>query len=264
MTQIDRNIPLPLYYQLKQVLLEHIEDGRYPIGGQLPPEMELMKDFHVSRATVRRAMQELEYDGYIQRVSGKGTFVLRVKLKRGLSRLTSFTQDMEEQGKTVYSQLLEFSIKTPPVKIANLLGIDPDCQLTYLYRLRFADGIPIALNISYLNLPEGIQISESEIREAKSLFSLLEEKGIHPVETDKTIEAISANEEHANYLNMNTGEPLILVEGVVYAQDHFPIEYHQVISCGERHKYSLHLEAEPAKIRPNLLESTIRAYSQKN
>lgn len=262
MTNIDRNIPLPLYYQLKQLLLEHIEDGRYPIGDKLPPEMELMKEFQVSRATVRRAMQELEYDGYIQRVSGKGTFVLRVKLKRGLSRLTSFTQDMKEQGKTVKSRLLEFSIKPPPTKVSNLLGVNPDSQLTYIYRLRFADGIPIALNVSYLNLPKGVQVTESEIQEVVSLFLLLEDKGIQLAETDKTIEAISANEEHAKYLNMNVGEPLILVEGVVYTLNHFPVEFHQVISCGERHKYHLHLEAEPAKIRPNLLESTIRTNSQ--
>lgn len=258
MTNIDRNIPLPLYYQLKQLLLEHIEDGRYPIGDKLPPEMELMKEFRVSRATVRRAMQELEYDGYIQRVSGKGTFVLRVKLKRGLSRLTSFTEDMKEQGKTVNSQLLEFSIKTPPAKIANLLGVNPEIELTYIYRLRFADGIPIALNVSYLNLPTGVQVTESEIKEVVSLFSLLENKGIQLAETDKTIEAISANEEHATYLNMNVGEPLILVEGVVYTLNHFPVEFHQVISCGERHKYFLHLESEPGNIRHDLLESSIR------
>ncbi|OQY34406.1 MAG: hypothetical protein B6I38_02415 [Anaerolineaceae bacterium 4572_5.1] len=242
MTSLNRNIPIPLYYQLKQLLLERIENGRYPIGGMLPPEMELIKEYQVSRATVRSAMQELEYDGYIQRIPGKGTFVLRVKLKRGLSQLTSFTEDMEEQGRTVTSQLLEFDKKIPPSKVSNLLGIKPDLPLIYLYRLRLADNIPIALNISYLNLPEGIHITETEIQEVVSLFSLLQDKGIRLIETDKTIEAIAANEEQAKFLNMNIGEPLLFLEGVVYTLNHFPIEYHQVISCGERHKYSLHLD----------------------
>lgn len=250
MIGLNRNRPIPLYYQLKQILLEGIEDGLYPIGGLLPPEMELMKELQVSRATVRRAMQELEHDGYIQRISGKGTFVLRTKLKRGLSQLTSFTEDMEEQGKSVTSKLLAYGQKIPPAKVLNLLGIRPDSPLPYVYRLRLADNIPIALNISYLNLPEGIQITETEIREVASLFSLLKDKGIHMVETDKTIESIAANEEHAKYLNMHVGEPLLFVEGIVYTLNHFPIEYHQIISCGERHKYSLHLDkiSEPVSV----------------
>lgn len=68
MISLDRNTPIPLYYQLKQLLLESVESGRYPIGGLIPPEMELMKEHQVSRATVRRAMRELEHDGYIQRI----------------------------------------------------------------------------------------------------------------------------------------------------------------------------------------------------
>lgn len=174
--------------------------------------------------------------------SGKGTFVLRTKLKRGISQLTSFTEDMEKQGKTVASQLLGFGKKIPPAKVSDMLGISPDTPLIYIYRLRLADNIPMVLNISYLNLPEGVKITETEIREVVSLFSLLKDKGIQMFETDKTIEAIAANEEHAKHLNMNVGEPLLLVEGVVYTLNHFPIEYHQIMSCGERHKYSLHLD----------------------
>lgn len=241
MKDLDRNIPIPLYYQLKKLLLESIESGRYPIGGLIPPEMELMKEYQVSRATIRRAMQELGHDGYIQRISGKGTFVLRTKLKRGLSQLTSFTEDMKKQGKTVTSQLLDFKQRTFSDKASSLLGISPDSPLTYIYRLRLADNIPMVLNVSYLNLPEGIQITETEIREVSSLFSLLKEKDIEMVETDKTIESIAANEEQAKYLNMNVGEPLLFAEGVVYTNNRFPIEYHQIVSCGERHKYSLHL-----------------------
>jgi GntR family transcriptional regulator len=241
MIGLDRNSPVPLYHQLKQLLLENIEDGSYPVGKLLPPEMELLREYRVSRATVRRAMQEMEYAGYIQRTPGKGTFVLRAKLKRGLSQLTSFTEDMQERGRTVATQLLEFKTQIPPARVANLMEIRTDTPLIFIYRLRYADNIPMALNVSYLNLPEGINISESDLLKVSSLFSLLENTGIRLIEADKTIESIPANEEYAGLLNMNIGEPLLFVEGIVYTLNHVPVEYHQVISCGERHKYSLHL-----------------------
>ena len=242
MTFLNRQSPIPLYHQLKEYLIERVENGDFPTDEPLPTEMEIIKQFTVSRATVRRAMQELEHDGYIQRKPGKGTFILRTKLKRGLSRLNSFSEDMAERGQAVTSKLLHFDERQPPAHVAEKLRISANHPVLYVYRLRLAGDIPMALNISYLHLPEGVSIERSELEMTASLWSILEQKNIHLIEADKSIEAIAANEERARLLAMPVGAPLLLVGGIVYTTGHVPVEYHQVISSGERYKYSLHLD----------------------
>lgn len=242
MLQLDRNSPIPLYHQLKEYILERVERGDYPVGESLPPEMELVKGYGVSRATVRRAMQELEQEGFIDRFPGKGTFVLRTKLNRGLTRLTSFTEDMKLCGYEVTSRLLKCCNENPPAYVADALQVSEDRPLLFISRLRYAGEQPMAINNSFLNLPEGVSITEEEIKKSGSLFALLDRKGIKIMDSDRTIEAVAANEERARLLGMTVGAPLLLVEGIVYTLNHVAIEYHQVISCGERYKYSLHLD----------------------
>jgi GntR family transcriptional regulator len=239
---LDRHSPIPLYFQFKQTLLERFEEGEFPPGKAIPAEMDLVKDYRISRATVRRAMQEMEHDGYIHRIPGKGTFVLRTRIKRGLSRLTSFTEDMQERGQKITSRYLEFNHIAPPAYVAELFHSSPDEPLLYIYRLRLADDLPIALNISYIRLEAGISISEEELLATNSLWSLLERKGLRLIESDKVIGAVSASEERANLLDVPPGSPLLQVEGMAYSASHIPVEYSLVISPGERYKYSVHLE----------------------
>jgi GntR family transcriptional regulator len=238
---IDRRSPIPLYHQLKKHLVESIENGDYRIGDAIPPEMYFVSQFSLSRATVRRAMQEMEKDGYINRAAGRGTFVIRNNVSRGLNRLTSFTEDMHERGHSVTSRILKYENITPPPRVSDMLSSKSNEPLLYVYRLRYADQSPIAINLSYLKLPDNVTISEEELKNTQSLWTLLENKGIPLIEADKTIEALPANKEHADLLNLPIGASLLVVEGVAYTFNHIPVEYHQVISSGDRYKYSLHL-----------------------
>jgi GntR family transcriptional regulator len=242
MALLDRHSPVPLYYQFKQSLLERFENDEFPVGQPMPPEMELVSEYGISRATVRRAMQEMEHEGYIHRQPGKGTFVLRTRIRRGLTRMSSLTEDMLERGQTVTSRLLDFSQKVPPAHIAQQFDLAPETPLLYVYRLRLADGSPIVINVSYIKLPAGISISEKELRATATLWGLLELKGLHLIEADRVIESILASEERAALLDVPVGTALLQVEGMAYTVNHIPVEYSLVISSGERYKYSVHLE----------------------
>ncbi len=242
MPTLDPELRIPLHSQLKQTLLEQIEDGVYKPGEILPPEVNLAKDYCISRATVRRAMQEMEHEGYIHRMAGKGTFVLRARIDRGLSRMTSFSENMRERGQEVTSKYLEITRKAPPEHIAKMLQIEPGEKVPYIYRQRLADGLPIALTISYIRAPAGVSLPVNELGPNASLWSLLEKKGVRLIESDKTIEAILANEEYARLLDVNVSAPLLLVESIVFTVNHIPVEYSQVISSGDRYKYTIHLD----------------------
>ena len=75
MKMIDKSSRLPLYYQLMDIIIEMIERENLKENDKLPSERELCKEYNVSRSTVRQAIQELEKEGYIYRMHGKGTFV---------------------------------------------------------------------------------------------------------------------------------------------------------------------------------------------
>ncbi|HSM25288.1 MAG TPA: GntR family transcriptional regulator [Anaerolineaceae bacterium] len=240
---IDRRSHLPLYIQLKDILLQELDEGRYPPGSNFPPEMTLVDQYSLSRATVRQAIKDLEHEGYINRIQGKGTIVIREKssLNRALSQLTSFTEDMKAHGYETTTKILKFEVAPAPYRIAELLHIAEHKPIIHINRLRIVNKIPVAINTSYVNLPESVSMCQEDLERTVSLYTLFEMKRIPLVESDKTIEAISANEEQAKLLGVPMGNPLLKVEGVVFTLLHQPLEHHVVISRSDMYKYSLHL-----------------------
>lgn len=240
---INRRSPLPLYIQLKDILLQELDEGLYPPGSIFPPEMMLVDQYGLSRATVRQAIKDLEHEGYISRIQGKGTIVIREKssLKRGLSQLTSFTEDMKAHGYETETKILTYEVTAAPYRIAELLQIPEQKPVIHINRLRVVNKIPVAINTSYVNLPDGASMTREDLERTVSLYTLFEMKRIPLIESDKTIEAISATEEQAKLLGIPQGNPLLKVEGVVFTLNRQPLEHHVVISRSDMYKYSLHL-----------------------
>ena len=240
---IDRRSPLPLYVQLKDILLQELDEGLYPPGSTLPPEMSLVDQYSLSRATVRQAMKDLEHEGYINRIQGKGTLVIRERsaLKRVLSQLTSFTEDMKAHGYETTTKILNFDIAPAPFRIAQLLQVPESKPVIHIHRLRIVNKTPVAINTSYVNLPNNITITREDLEGTVSLYTLFELKRIPLVESEKTIEAIAASEELAKLLRVPIDNPLLKVEGVLYTLLHQPLEHHVVISRSDMYKYSLNL-----------------------
>ena len=74
---LDKNTPVPLYFQLKTILLNDIKDNCFAVGDSIPTESELVEFYHISRSTVRQAISELVQEGWLTRKASKGTFVTR-------------------------------------------------------------------------------------------------------------------------------------------------------------------------------------------
>ena len=88
--ELKRGSPIPLYFQLQELLKEKIETGTWGVGEMIPSEPELCDTYQVSRTVVRQALSVLEQDGQIRRVRGRGAFVRSPKIEQrvgGVSRL---------------------------------------------------------------------------------------------------------------------------------------------------------------------------------
>ena len=216
--KLDKNIPVPLYYQLKKQLLSLIEDGTLKGGDQLPPEQELCEQLNVSRPTVRQAFGELSTEGYLNRFKGSGTFVSAPKVSaRFFSKLESFNSEMQLKGKVPASKVLLLEKTTTFPKANEALGLSIDDPLIHLTRLRFADDVPLVLVDTFLPYSPFSQLLEIDF-ETHSLYQVLEQKyNTYVCRVSREIEAVTARRKEAELLQCSPNQALILVESLAYA-----------------------------------------------
>lgn len=99
--RLDKDVPIPLYFQLEKLILEEIDNGNYPVGSMIPTEMELSQMFGISRTTVRQAISDLVREEHLYRIKSKGTFVAHPKLVQGfIQSIQSFDDDVRSTGRT--------------------------------------------------------------------------------------------------------------------------------------------------------------------
>lgn len=239
---IDRDSPLPYYYQLKEFLVEQIESGNWKSGQQLPSEPEFCQRLGVSRTVVRHALQELVYEGLLYRQQGKGTFVAEPKISESLVQsLSGFYEDMEDRGLTPVSQVLEQSLTPANKKVAEYLEVPVGTPVIKIERLRSVNGEPIVLVTTYLPYETCPALMEEDLSR-QSLYALLEGKyGLEIARGRRTLEVVPASEYEARLLGVEENAPLVLLNSVSYLKDGRPIEYFHALHRGDRSKFEVEL-----------------------
>lgn len=240
--KIDKTSDAPLYYQLYSVLKERIVDGTYRVGETLPSESEMIQEFGVSRITVRRALTDLENDGYIEKRKGKGSIVLRMRLDRPLTVFNSFSGDAIARGDRPGSIVLSIDRVLAGVHVAEKLGISASDEVYALIRLRLLNGRIVALHKSYIRTDLGFEVAPSDFSEDTSLYAFLGEKGIVLGSADETVEARLATNELCRYLFIDDQYcAVVYKERVTYDAMMNPVEFSENSYRGDQYKYSIHI-----------------------
>ena len=125
--QADSSVPL--YSQIREKLRAEIEQRVLEPGKQLPPESALMKRYEVSRITVRQALAQLQADGLVFKVPGKGTFVSSPNAIQEINHLEGFAEAMERQGHGTTNRVLSHTVIKCNQAVAERLGIEPGSYL---------------------------------------------------------------------------------------------------------------------------------------
>jgi len=240
---IDPYNAVPKYYQLASILRQKIEDGQWQPRSAIPSERQLEVLYHISRTTIREAIDSLVQQGYLYREHGRGTFVSPRKLQKGWMELTSFSEDLLKRGLQPGQIIRNLSQVIPPISVLKRLELAPGSAVFCIERVRLADGTPIGLQTSYLALGPDQLITLEELEASGSLYRILNEKfNIHPSEADETLEVTLATPQEAALLNIPTGAPLLLSERVLFSQERHPIEYVKILYRGDRYQYYTHLK----------------------
>ncbi len=241
--QVDRASPIPLYYQLYQVLLAKILRSEWQSGAAIPTEKELSEQYDLSRTTVRQALQQLVLDGYLLRRQGQGTFVTSPKVRHGPQRPFGLTGYLHAHGLRPGWRLLGMDRLQPPAEIAAALGIGEEEQVLQVRRLRLADDEPIGLHTVYIPFPLAEQVREEHLLQGEtSLYYLQDSLGVAVSESHRLIEAIPASAGQAKLLNTVPNAPLLLIRRTAIGADGHPVEYLQAVYRGDRFEYYVHIE----------------------
>lgn len=236
----DRN-PLPLYFQLQEILRKKILDGEYNPGDLIPTEKELQELYSVSRITVRNAINGLVLDDLLIKKQGRGTVVAFPKMQDdGNTTLQSFTEKMEKQGKETSTDVLKV-IKIPITeRLAEHIDLKTNEEIIYTKRLRKVDGEPIALFENYLSAKTGVSENDDF---SGSVYKLLENKyGIKISSSEKIIEAGISGIEEADLLKISAGDPVLIIRYTTYDNYNDRIEYAEGIYRADKYKYMVRLK----------------------
>ena len=256
MQPLDRNGNIPLVYQLSEAIRDKIVRGEYRPGELIPTEDQLEKFYGVSRTTVRLALAKLVNEGYIRRQQGKGTYVnprglvtkgKRMPLSTDMFGVKSTTQIIQSAGMKVRTEVLHFARELPSEDVAEKLGINEKDPVLHFERLRYADDRPLVLEKSWIPAAQCPDLKREDIR--GSLYLVLSKKYHRQIAAAyQSLRAILASELDARILDLQIGEPVMLVHGVTYLDDGRAIEAQEshfraesiefVIELGEYSQYA--------------------------
>ena len=240
---IDKNHPLPMYFQLKEFMREKIASGEWKPGDMVPSERELSEQYHISRMTARQALSELATEGLLRRMQGRGTFVAEPKIEHGLTRLTGFTEDMKARGLQPGAQLIRLELIQPSLLPMRALQIAPDEQIVLLERLRLAGAEPIALETSHLHF-SGVEKLLGEDFENNSLYRILSQKyQISPARAEQKIGADLCSRREQALLKIEEGAPVLRNKRITFDQWGRPFEYTESAYRADRYVFQAELNA---------------------
>ena len=238
--RIDHESGVPLHKQVENLLRSFVADPYYQNGELLPKEVDIAKRLGISRNTVRQASNKLVHEGLLSRRKGVGTTVSKASYTSKLDNWFSFSQEMHEKG----LEFINYSVNSGWIqadeKIARFLKIRPGRKILMLERLRGLEDGPFVFFQSYFHPRVGFTGKEDFSRH---LYEIMEEDyATLPTVSKEEIKAIIADEEMAERLTIDIGDPILLRQRVVCDPGDRPIEYNIGYYRADRFSYVIDIK----------------------
>jgi GntR family transcriptional regulator len=246
---IDRDSPVPFYFQLSELLEQEILEGRWQPGFRLPSEPGISAHYGLSRTTIRQALARLEQEGLIVRRKGQGTFVADSRARSWLLQSSAgfFEEEVERMGRLVTSVVLRTVVRGAlPRWAAAALGL-AGAEGATLERVRSVDGLVAMYNVNHL--PPGLAELVLPLRDPnESLYGRIKERaGVEAVGGRRVLEAVRAEQRLAELLEVPVGAPLVFIESVTWDRNLRPFDVYQSWLRTDRMKIDVSVASSPTQ-----------------
>lgn len=234
---VDKYKPVPLYVQLKDLMIRNIKEGIWEVDTQIPTEKELMKEYDIGRATVRKAISILANEGYIYMKRGIGTFVARKQPTLGFEPLISLTASLEARGIEADNKVVDKKIIKPSKSLLSSLKWDKSSECYYLKRIRCIKEKPLAIEESYFS--DKFKGINKKFDLTHSLAKIiLEELKITIKKVEQIIIPRMPTKEEQKELNISEDTQVLNIERWIYIEDEKePFYYLKFIILGDIYSF---------------------------
>lgn len=229
---MEKNQSLHAY--IKEELLHRIKSNKYKVGDQIPTELELCKDFDVSRTTVRAALNQLTLEGYLVRQQGKGTYVADQKVNQTLSHTVKrYSDQVAFQGKEAEIALISIHVVPATEMLQQSLGVTVNDPIQRIERVRKANGAPTQYEIAYI--PWSVAPGITQTHAETSLYAAMKDEfDVHIAKTTEHVEIALSDERSCVHLQCEPGLPCFYIETVAENDQGKKVEFSRSYFRGDK------------------------------
>ncbi|MDV3129449.1 GntR family transcriptional regulator [Mycobacterium sp. 21AC1] len=211
---------------VRRRILSMLAQGTLRPGSRLGTEREMAETFAVSRSTLRSALLPLSQAGVLERRTGRsgGTFVRADLVERGAAELAGLPARLHSGGHTSATRVLATDRRPATSVEAQALEIPGGTDIFIIRRLRYADGVPLSVDLACLVAEQMEDLLEQPL--GGSLYELFRVRyGLAPTTTTETIEVVSASPREAQWLGIGHRRPLVAITRITRDSADRPFEY---------------------------------------
>ena len=218
---LDRNTPVPLYFQLKTLILDEIKSGEYKSGDRIPTENELSEMFEISRTAVRQAVGELVHEGYLYRIKSKGTFVSAPKVTQNImSRYMNYDYTLTKANRKVERVELKKELIPMPQEMIDLGAGQAGDKVVFSYRKRIVDNVTSVRTEAFLVYEKFPELMDIDLQTIHLQEYMNRRPETRIARLMRIVEAVPATKEDINVLDVEPGSAIQKLTTIRYnAQD---------------------------------------------
>lgn len=231
---------LPLYAQVKQLLVQRLIDKTWTPGMGLPSENQLAAELKVSQGTVRKALDEMAAEKLVVRRQGRGTFVSEHTQEQALFHFFRLV-GLDDQGQLPESEVLSAKNVAANKLEMQRLGLNAGDRVTRIVRLRKLDEKPVIYEVLSVPLTLIPNLAKKQPL-PNSLYTLYQrDYGLSVLKAVERVKAVSAAAEEVEHLNVEAGTPLLEIERTASSLDGRAIELRVSRCHTDQHRYMVEL-----------------------
>lgn len=236
---------LPLYLQIASDVEARIRSGRLKAGERIESERALAEKLGVSRMTARQALRQLSVKGLIEIRTGNGAFVGNPRIEQRLETLTGFTEEMAQQGRRVSSVVVTSETLSPDETCRLALRLDHKGRVHRLVRVRFADGVPVAIEHTEVAANRAPDLFGQADFNETSLYEVLRTRfEVIPSRAEQSLVAATADVQAAQTLRVEPGAAVLRLTRLTRDQDGRAFEFVRSIYRGDFFVMKVNLSIE--------------------